>query len=437
MALRDKTSAELFQLYDSDLVLRLHNIKNLRDTRTLLSHFEDFLGERPISPEVAKGFLAKYADRKPRTLYRYAQMIKAFMKWYGEPLDDIKVRVPKTLPSYTEDHDIEKLLDAIGQKKSHKGCIIRDRLIVEVAWRTGMRRAELAGLKKKDIHTDSLIVRGGKGNRDRMIPLTQDVTEKLGDFIKDMKPDDKVFGLGAPAISMKVKQFAIKAGLADFHTHTLRHKYATDLLESGANIKVVQALLGHEQLNTTEVYLSITNQSLYDAVKKLDEHKSGAIRDRSQDTTKVYESAIEITMWPVSNGPKYSPIDTRKAASFELDIKANDILIENVQIRSSDPKVPYQLILFEAESPEDPTNWECEDIVHVEQVRQRVFTYSPNAPLPYTDRNGNNQLHGGIIIGQRPFRFDISYKDNEKEWIDYYQAPVQFVITLRYRLISG
>ena len=56
---------------------------------------------------------------------------------------------------------------------------------------------------------------------------------------------------------MKIKQFAKKAGLTDFHTHTLRHKYATDLLEAGVNIKVVQTLLGHENLNTTEVYLSL------------------------------------------------------------------------------------------------------------------------------------------------------------------------------------
>ena len=72
---------------------------------------------------------------------------------------------------------------------------------------------------------------------------------------------------------MKIKYFAKKAGLTDFHTHTMRHKFATDLLEKGANIKAVQALLGHESLNTTEVYLSITNQGLHDAVKLLEDEK--------------------------------------------------------------------------------------------------------------------------------------------------------------------
>jgi site-specific recombinase XerD len=272
LSLRDKTNDELFRLYTDDLTLRLHNEKNLRDTKTLLMHFQDHLSVEKPSREAAKAFLAQYAKRKARTLYRYTQVIKAFMNWYGEPLEDIRVRVPKSLPSYTEDADIEKLLESIGKKQSHKHNIGRDQLLVEVALRTGMRRGELANLHKKDIHVDFLIVREGKGIKDRMIPLIPDVAAKLANFTQDMTPEQRVFGLGGPAIGMKIKKYASRAGIKDFHTHSLRHKYATDLLESGANIKVVQALLGHENLNTTQVYLSITEKSLYEAVVKLDKH---------------------------------------------------------------------------------------------------------------------------------------------------------------------
>jgi hypothetical protein len=90
LALREKTNPELFELYDDDLVLRLHNAKNLKDTRTLLGHFIDFLGQFPPSPELAKSFLARYADYNPHTLYRYTHMIKSFMQWYGEPLTDFR-----------------------------------------------------------------------------------------------------------------------------------------------------------------------------------------------------------------------------------------------------------------------------------------------------------------------------------------------------------
>ncbi|MBA7468820.1 Tyrosine recombinase XerC [subsurface metagenome] len=283
MALRNLPNAELTRLYDSELVLKLHNPKNLRDTRTVLSHFMEYLGAYPPSPELAKGFLAKYADRKPRTLYRYTQMLRGFMKWYGQPIDDIKIKVPKTLPAYTEDSDIEKLLAAIPNKRSHKNCIERDQLLVVLGWRSGLRRAELANLLTRDIHGDSLIVRGGKGKKDRLIPLTQDVAARLHEFIKAKGRDERVFGLSPESLGMKVKQLAIKAGLSDFHTHTLRHKFATDVLESGTNVKVLQSLLGHENLNTTEVYLSITDRELYAAAKRLDEHNNRATKGNGQE----------------------------------------------------------------------------------------------------------------------------------------------------------
>lgn len=103
-----------------------------------------------------------------------------------------------------------------------------------------------------------------------MIPLMPALAQRLANITQGKQPNEKVFGLKAPCITMKIKQFARKAGLDDVHAHTLRHKFATDLLERGANIKIVQELLGHENLATTEVYLSMVNQALHDAVKLLD-----------------------------------------------------------------------------------------------------------------------------------------------------------------------
>jgi hypothetical protein len=102
LKLRYMTNDGVFQLYESDLVLRLHNAKNLSDTRKVLARFKAYLNGYPPSPELAKGFLAQYADRKPRTLYRYSQMIKVFMKWYGEPMVDFKVKAP--LRFYNRDY---------------------------------------------------------------------------------------------------------------------------------------------------------------------------------------------------------------------------------------------------------------------------------------------------------------------------------------------
>ena len=99
-------------------MLRLHNIKNFSDTQKILDKCTKYLRGFSPSPELAKGFLAQYVNRKPRTLYRYAPMLRVFMKWYGEEMKDFKVKVPKSLPTYTEDKDIQKLLVAIGNKKT-------------------------------------------------------------------------------------------------------------------------------------------------------------------------------------------------------------------------------------------------------------------------------------------------------------------------------
>jgi site-specific recombinase XerD len=89
-----------------------------------------------------------------------------------------------------------------------------------------------------------------------------------------MGANEKVFKITGQSISMKIKKFARKAGLNNLHAHTLRHKFACDLLEKGANLKVVQELLGHENLNTTQMYLSLSPSSKKDAIELLEHGKA-------------------------------------------------------------------------------------------------------------------------------------------------------------------
>jgi len=145
-----------------------------------------------------------------------------------------------------------------------------------LVWKTGMRHGELASLRPKDVHGNWLIVRGAKGKKDRTIPLPESIAGRLQDFIKSKPVDKPIFGLTGPSIGMKIKQFARKARLSDFHTHTLRHKYATDVLESGTDVRVLQDLMGHESLNTTQGYLSLTSKHLQAAADRLDRHAAVA-----------------------------------------------------------------------------------------------------------------------------------------------------------------
>jgi hypothetical protein len=94
----------------------------------------NFWGDTYLLRSWPRGLLTKYAGYNLHTLYRYTHMIKGFMKWYGEPLVDVNIKVPKTLPLYTEDVDIEKLLDAVVAKKTHKRVIASDKLQRQPGW---------------------------------------------------------------------------------------------------------------------------------------------------------------------------------------------------------------------------------------------------------------------------------------------------------------
>jgi len=119
---------ELFTGYRSDLALRTRNARNLRCDLALLDRFRVFLADRPPSAALAKAFIVTYTDRAPGTLLRYATTVKGFMKFCGEPLDDLNLARPKKLPEYIEDDRSEKLLAAIPNKRSHKDTIPRDLL---------------------------------------------------------------------------------------------------------------------------------------------------------------------------------------------------------------------------------------------------------------------------------------------------------------------
>ncbi|MFH1647046.1 MAG: tyrosine-type recombinase/integrase [Chloroflexota bacterium] len=297
--LRNLPNDKLFAMYQVDLILRIRNDKNFQNILNLLTRFKDFLGSYPPSAELAKGFLAQYTGLRPHTWYNYVGEIKRFMAWYGEPIA-LKAKLPKTLPPYHEDRDVESLLKVIQQKKTHKKMIPRDTLLVELDWKTGLRRAELSNLEARDIHSDFLMVRSGKGQKDRPIPLAPAIAEKLHNFTKEMKPNEKVFKLNPTSLGMKIKDLAKRAGLDDFHCHSLRHKFATDLLDHGADIRAVQQLLGHTNLNTTQVYLAVTDKSLREAVNRLEPNSEERIKSDTklqeilQDKVLLYKPTSEI-----------------------------------------------------------------------------------------------------------------------------------------------
>ena len=290
LSLRRKTNHELFSLYYDHLKVRL-TPGQFEQYTLILDKLHRFLGEFPPSVELATQFLARYTNHAQATLVRYAGMVRGFMEWYGESLD-IRPSRSKSLPQYVEPADIERLIDFIGNKSTHKRTVERDVLLVRFATLTGLRRSELAHLTVGDIHIQQkvVIVRKGKGNKDRTVPLASSLVTVLPEYISNMKATDIVFGLTERSITDKVSVWSQKAGLK-LHPHSFRHYFAEQLLEKGVPLTVVSALLGHEDLQTTAVYLGLRPESLREAVDKLNE-SSDDERDETSNIQKEGDHGI-------------------------------------------------------------------------------------------------------------------------------------------------
>ena len=186
-------------------------------------------------------------------------------------------KVPLRLPTVLSPEEVTRLIDAAPN--------LLYRTILMSLYSTGMRRAELVQLKASDIDKELMLVhiREGKGQRDRDVPLSPKLLDALREYWRWMKPVTYVFpgvveGLRVDApVSDKIvwhacRVAAQRAGIAKrVHPHTLRHSYATHLLEAGADLRSIQVLLGHADIRDTAIYLHLSRKHLKAVANPLDE----------------------------------------------------------------------------------------------------------------------------------------------------------------------
>jgi integrase len=273
MGNKTKTNDQVFMDY-YDLIANTHTTKSFYEAKRLLEKFRVFLGQYPPTVELAVQFLTQFKDLKLNSKARYSFVLNAFFSWYSGEKLPIKIRQAKLLPQYVPGEDIDRLIEGIKGKKSHKKSIDRDVLLIEAARMTGLRRGELANLKVGDLHLGGdapvLIVRQGKGGKDRAVNLNHYIRDRLAGFVKDKSQQDSVFGLAAKTISLKIGKWARKSGVSHLHMHSLRHYVGTTLFERHANPRAVQAILGHESLDVTMRYVSVIGQDTKQAMELLD-----------------------------------------------------------------------------------------------------------------------------------------------------------------------
>lgn len=189
----------------------------------------------------------------------------------------VSPKVKTKYPTALDDKQIQLLLSE--NKKRTDEMMIRDQAIIEVLYYSGVRASELVNIKMSDVNFRSRYIHIlGKGNKERLVPFTTDCLDTLNKYIKELRPtlvarneqipvhlflNSRGEQLTTRGLEFILNSVEDKTGLnLGLHPHLLRHTFATHLLENGANLRVIQELLGHESINATQVYTHVTEQNM-------------------------------------------------------------------------------------------------------------------------------------------------------------------------------
>ncbi len=215
------------------------------------------------------GINPKSINRKIATLKTFYSHLKKQKTITTNPAENLSnLKTEKMLPDFVKEKDLNKLLTQNQFENNFEGY--RDKLIIEMLYTTGIRRAEMVTLKLKDIDTNKQqITVKGKRNKQRIIPYPKSLNQLINQYIalrKTQNPVDTSFfttSKGNPIYPNLIYR-TVKKHLSTITTlkkktpHTLRHTYATHLLNKGADINAVKELLGHSTLNATQIYTHTT-----------------------------------------------------------------------------------------------------------------------------------------------------------------------------------
>ena len=184
-------------------------------------------------------------------------------------------RIHRSLPQSLAESDIDKLLAAPDLESPYG---MRDRCMLELMYSSGLRVSELVGLRLNQVNTNLGLVRLiGKGNKERVVPVGEEALHWLSVYVKQARPSlqqaksisDALFlssrgsGITRQAFWQNIKKYLLRAGIKTvFSPHSLRHAFATHLLNHGADLRTVQMLLGHSSLSTTQIYTHIAQERL-------------------------------------------------------------------------------------------------------------------------------------------------------------------------------
>ncbi|MGY8837833.1 MAG: site-specific tyrosine recombinase XerD [Enterobacterales bacterium] len=230
-----------------------------------------------------ESYLAHRVDLglKPRSTARSISALKRFYQYFvrekiisDSPMLNIaQPKAGQSLPKTLSEAEVEALLNA---PNTEEAMGLRDKAMLELLYATGLRVSELVGLRMEQINLRQAVVFvKGKGNKERLVPLGEEAMYWLEQFLKGGRaqmikhatdfvfPSKRGVGMTRQTFWHRIKHYAILASVeSPLSPHTMRHAFATHLLNHGADLRVVQMMLGHSDLSTTQIYTHVANERL-------------------------------------------------------------------------------------------------------------------------------------------------------------------------------
>lgn len=261
---------ELLGKIKEELRLRNYSPRTIESYLGCLNEYFKVAKNIKREPEmvVIKKYLLEKQDRgqSSQTINLHLQAIKYFYREIMKSKATVDIKFAKTaskLPVVLSRKEIEKMMDSLKNPK-HK-------LLISISYGAGLRVSEAINLKIKDLDLDELTIhiKGAKGNKDRLSLFSEKLLSQLKELTASMSANSYVFesnqgGQLTERTAQKVFESALKkAGIKKEATfHSLRHSFATHLLENGVDVRYVQELLGHANIRTTQIYTKVTNPAL-------------------------------------------------------------------------------------------------------------------------------------------------------------------------------
>jgi integrase/recombinase XerD len=232
--------------------------------------------------DIQQYLAVKFPQSKPRSIGRLIASLRRFYR-YGLRENKISVdptlqiespKLPRSLPKSLNEDEVLALLNAPDLSEP---AGLRDRAMLELLYACGLRVSELVGIKTTEVSLSDAVVRvTGKGSKTRLVPMGEEAADWIGRYLKQARPEilqkrlsDALFvtnrgeAMTRQAFWYLIKRYSLLAGITKpMSPHVLRHAFATHLLNHGADLRVVQMLLGHSDISTTQIYTHVARERL-------------------------------------------------------------------------------------------------------------------------------------------------------------------------------